>query len=107
MTPPVEWQDWLSDGFYRIRIAKTALAKLETLPEGTQERLRQMLIDIAEVADAQPAGDPGRGLSAHGPLLQLSLGRVSVRYSIDEPTRTLTVEHLVLLDDAEALSRTG
>jgi mRNA-degrading endonuclease RelE of RelBE toxin-antitoxin system len=95
MTPP-PWTDWLTESVFRIHIAPVAAEKLSQLPPDTQQRLRQMLHDIAELADLVPpstartwrAGDGGS-------LLLLRLGRVGVRYSINEESRTLTIEHLI------------
>jgi hypothetical protein len=43
--------------------------------------------------------------SGASPLLTLQLGRIFVRYSISEDTRTVTIEHVVLLDDDSPLER--
>ena len=96
MTP---WSDWITDSCFRIRVAPAAAVKLAQLPVETQQRLRHMLQDIAELADLVPP-TTGHSWSLGGAqLLQLQLGRVSVRYSISEESRTLTVEHVILLDD--------
>lgn len=96
------WSDWLTPSYFRIRIAPAAARKLELLPEETQERLRQMLQDIAELADLLPPSSrtsfrPGDALS----LLRLQLGRADVRYSISEESRTLAVEHVILAEEGE------
>jgi hypothetical protein len=105
MTPP--WSDWITDSCFRIRVAPAAAVKLSQLPGETQQRLRQMLQDIAELADVAPLAT-GRSWSMGGTqLLQLQLGRVTVRYSISEESRTLTIEHVILLDDDQDLSETG
>src|SRR5207248_1936621 len=44
------WQDWLTDSFFRIRVAPAAAQKLRALSQDLQDRLRQMLHDIAELA---------------------------------------------------------
>jgi len=41
------------------------------------------------------------------PLLTLQLGRVCVRYSISDESRTLSIEHVIFLDDEEPLGQTG
>ncbi|MCA1825746.1 MAG: hypothetical protein LC689_02260, partial [Myxococcales bacterium] len=52
MTP--RWTDWLTGTFFRIRVSPAAAEKLNQLSEDTQIRLRQMLNDIAELADLVP-----------------------------------------------------
>ena len=106
MTAP-DWNDWLTDAFFRIRVSMAAAAKLRLLPQETQLRLRQMLQDIAELADlVPPSTAESWRVAGKSPLLQLQLGRVCVRYSINEESRTLAVEHVVALDEDE-LSRAG
>ncbi len=102
------WSDWLTESFFRIRVSPAAAEKLGSLPDETQQRLRQMLQDIAELADLVPPG-PEQSWRADGgsPLLALQLGRVSVRYSINEESRTLAVEHLIVLGETEGLERAG
>jgi hypothetical protein len=91
-----EWADWLTPSLFRVRVAKTAGEELRRQPPDVQDRIRAMLTDIAELADLMPVetsrawGNDGR---QH--LLQLQLGKVSVRYSINEQTRTLGVEHVI------------
>jgi hypothetical protein len=101
------WTDWLTDGFFRIHVSRTAARKLGALPPRDQERLRQMLYDITSLIDVLPPGAPrswrDRGKPA---LLELQLGRVSVRYFIDEASRTLTVEH-VIIPERRGLHRVG
>ena len=78
-------------------------------PEATSLRLRQMLQDIAELADLVPPST-GRAWTASdgSTLLQLQLGRVSVRYSISEENRTLTIEHVIVPQEEPAdLEPTG
>lgn len=106
MTPPL-WADWLTESCFRIRVAPAAVEKLEQLPVSTQNRLKQMLNDIAELADLVPPST-ARGWTGNEStcLLNLHLGRVLVRYSITEDDRTLTLEHVVIPDD-DALDQTG
>lgn len=107
MSPP--WTDWLTESFFRIRVSPAAAAKLDQLAEATTLRLRQMLQDIAELADLVPPST-GRSWTASdaGALLQLQLGRISVRYSISEENRTLTIEHVIVpSEDLAALEPTG
>jgi hypothetical protein len=105
VTPP-PWTDWLTQSFFRIRIAAPAAAKLEQLTAETQSRLRQMLQDIAELADLVPPGAAQDWKSDDtASLLQLQMGRVNVRYSINEENRTLTIEHVIV--PVEELDQTG
>jgi mRNA-degrading endonuclease RelE of RelBE toxin-antitoxin system len=100
---PVGWTDWLTDSFFRVRASPAAAEKLDQLPPETQYRLRQMIQEITELADLTPP-NTGHVWSASGtsPLLTLQLGRINVRYSISEDTRTVTIEHVVVLDDDDA-----
>jgi hypothetical protein len=104
----VGWTDWLTDSFFRVRASQAAVEKLEQLAPEMQERLRQMLQEITELADLTPP-NTGRVWVAGGPspLLTLQLGRICVRYSISEDTRTVTVEHVVLMNDDPPLDRAG
>jgi hypothetical protein len=104
---PTVWTDWLTESFFRVRASSAAAEKLNQLPPETQQRLRQMLQDITELADLTPV-NTGRAWVASGasPLLTLQIGRVCVRYSISEDTRTLTIEHVIVLEDEE-LGRTA
>ena len=97
------WSDWLTESFFRVRVSGAAAEKLRALPAAIQQRLQQMLHDIAELADLVPPQAasnwrPGDALQ----LLQLQLGRVTVRYSINEESRTLAVEHVIAPDDLVA-----
>ena len=107
MTPP--WTDWLTGSFFRIRVSAAAAEKLSHLGEETQLRLRQMLQDIAELADlVPPSTSRGWNASDGTQLLQLHVGRVTVRYSIDEGSRTLRIEHVVVpTDSADDLESVG
>lgn len=102
MTPPPPWTDWLTESFFRIRVAPVAAQKLERLAPEKQQRLRQMIRDIAELADLVPpsTGSSWRAGDAKS-LLQLRLGRIDVRYSISEENRTLTIEHVNIPDSDE------
>jgi hypothetical protein len=105
MTPPA-WTDWLTQSFFRIRVAPPAAEKLEQLLPETQVRLRQMLQDIAELADLVSPGTAQNWKSdGTATLLQLQMGRVNVRYSVDEESRTLTLEHVIV--PGEELEETG
>ena len=103
------WTDWLTNSFFRIRVAPAAARKLERLPEETQSRLRHMFQDITELADLTPANGGHRSWMSGSmpPLLSLQISRVCVRYSISEESRTLSIEHVILLDDEEALGQTA
>jgi hypothetical protein len=96
----------LTQSFFRIRVAPLAAEKLEQLPADTQLRLRHMVHDIAELADLVPPGAAQNWKSDDtASLLQLQMGRVNVRYSIDEERRTLTIEHVIV--PREELGETG
>jgi hypothetical protein len=92
MTSSSSWTDWLTPSLYRIRIAPAAAEELRRLPPGVQQRVRVMLTEIAELADLMPIETTQ---SWGEKLLQLTVGRASVRYSISEGTRTLAIEHVV------------
>jgi len=104
MTLP--WSDWLTDSLFRIRVSSAAAEKLGLLRPETQLRLRQMLQDIAELADLVPFRTPEPWRGQISPLLQLQVGRVTVRYSINEESRTLAVEHVIIPGESE-LKSTG
>jgi hypothetical protein len=107
VTPP-PWNDWLTNSFFRIRVSSAAAEKLRRLPVETQRRLRQMLQDITELADLTPPNVAHTWMSAGTPpLLTLQLHRVHVRYAITEESRTLSIEHVIVLDDEEPLGQTG
>ena len=105
---PVGWTDWLTDSFFRVRALPPAVEKLDQLPSETQHRLRQMIQEITELADLTPP-NTGHVWNERGasPLLTLQLGRIFVRYRISEDTRTVTIEHVVVLDDDSPLERAG
>jgi len=105
---PLSWTDWLTNSFFRIRVAPAAMAKIGNLSSQTQQRLRLMLQDITELADLTPPNAEQTWMSGQEPpLLSLQLGRVSVRYTISEESRTLTVHHVIGQDDSEPIGRTG
>lgn len=102
------WTDWLTNSFFRIRVAPAAAVKLGRLSAGTQNRLRQMLHDITELADLTVPHISQSWMTGDAPmLLTLQLGRVIVRYSISEENRTLTIHHITGEDDEESLEQTG
>src|SRR3954468_10948960 len=97
MPPLPTWNDWLTQSFFRIRISLAAAEKLRELPGALQMKVRSMLEEIAELAALSPAVTAHTWIASFSrPLLQLRLGRVSVHYAIDEETRTLSVEHVVV-----------
>jgi mRNA-degrading endonuclease RelE of RelBE toxin-antitoxin system len=100
---PTVWSDWLTESFFRVRASPAAAEKLSQLAPETQQRLRQMIQEITELADLTPP-NTGTTWVASGPpqLLTLHLGRVCVRYSISEDTRTLFIQHVILLEEDEA-----
>ena len=98
------WSDWLTNSFFRVRAAPAAAEKLCELPPETQQRLRQMIQEITELADLTPANTGTIWVASGAPqLLTLQLGRVCVRYLISEDTRTLSIEHVILLEEDEDL----
>jgi mRNA-degrading endonuclease RelE of RelBE toxin-antitoxin system len=109
MTPPLEWQDWLTSSFYRVRVAPAALEKIRALPDPTQMQLHQMLSEIADIADLAAPSYEGRGWSHDHPgrMLCVGIGRVDVHYRIDEEKRTLTVEHVIAPKTDEPIGQTG
>jgi hypothetical protein len=98
----IAWTDWLTPSLYRVRVAPGAAEELRRLTPAAQQRVRQMLTEIAELADVMPV-EASRSWGSK--LLHLNLGKVSVRYSISEETRTLSVEHVV--PPPEELDQTG
>jgi hypothetical protein len=102
------WTDWLTNSFFRIRVAPAAAAKLDRLSGDLQTRLRQMFQDITELVDLTPPNTGQSWMSGGAPpLLSLQIGRVCVRYSISEDSRTLSIQHVILLNDEEPLGQTG
>jgi mRNA-degrading endonuclease RelE of RelBE toxin-antitoxin system len=100
MSSRPSWNDWITPSFYRIRVSMAAAEKLRRLPDDVQHRLKDMLEDIAEIAASTPAGlAHAWNTSFNRPLLQLRLGRTTLRYAIDEDTRTISVEHVVVPDE--------
>jgi mRNA-degrading endonuclease RelE of RelBE toxin-antitoxin system len=107
MTPP-PWVDWLTASCFRIRVAPAAAEKLGRLPPETQERLRQMLQDIAELADLVPPATGRSWMAGVGEtLLKLRMGKVDVRYSLSQESRTLTIEHVIVPDKVAGFGNTG
>jgi mRNA-degrading endonuclease RelE of RelBE toxin-antitoxin system len=96
------WTDWLTPSLYRVRVAAGAAEELRRLPDPAQQRVRMMLNEIAELADLMPV-ETSRSWGEK--LLSLNIGRVSVRYTISEETRTLCIEHVV--PPPEELDQTG
>ena len=98
------WNDWLTRSFFRVRVSLAAAEKLRRLPSAQQDKLKEMLEDIAEIAASAPAGlAHAWNTSFSRPLLQLRHGRVTLRYAIDEDTRTISVEHVVVPEAPVAL----
>jgi len=75
-----------SPGGVRLEVAPSAMVSLLGLQDETQHRLQQMLFDIAD------ASQPGSW-----PLvpLYLTLGRTTVRYSLDALKVAIVVHHVV------------
>ena len=82
-------------GSYRIEIAPAALSVLRRMPPDAQERLRQMLLDVASLAEGMALQhEDWRGPNDSNQLLHLMMGQSSIRYSLDDAGRTLTVQHI-------------
>ena len=100
--------DWIAPSFFRIRASTAAAAKLVRLQMDVQDRLRMMLEEITELASISPPRTDNSWLSDNlPPLLTLQMGRVCVRYAISDESRTLSIEHVIFLDDEEPLGQTG
>ncbi len=90
------WSDWLTPSSFRVRISLAAAERLRALPASEQQKLREMIEEIAELAAAMAPSVSHWWLpTLKRPLLQLRSGRITVRYALDEDTRTLSVEHVV------------
>ena len=75
-----------SPGGVRLEVAASAMMSLLLLDDETQQRLQQMLLEIADT-----------NLSRSWPRvpLQLTLGRTTVRYSLDPGKPAIIVDHVV------------
>lgn len=93
------WEDWPTRSSYRIRIAPRAARRLGALSPERQHRVQAMIEDVADLAALLP--ESGRRFRDAAPLLDLRLGKLSVRYRIDEEARTISIEHLVGADPAD------
>lgn len=104
----VVWRDWMTESFFRVRVATAAAEKLASLPDETQLRLRQMLNDIAELTDRDlQSGARAWRAPPKTSLLHLQLGRVTIRYTISEESRTLSVEHVIVPAHEPDLEQVG
>ena len=74
----------------RLEVAAPAMMSLLVLDDQTQRRLQQMLVEIA---------DTNLALSWPRVPLQLTLGRTTVRYSLDPGTPAIVVDHVVTPED--------
>ena len=100
MSSRPSWNDWITPSFFRIRVSMAAAEKLRRLPDDIQLKLKEMLEDIAEIAASTPVGlAHAWNTSFNRPLLQLRLGRITLRYAIDEDTRTISVEHVLVPEE--------
>jgi mRNA-degrading endonuclease RelE of RelBE toxin-antitoxin system len=81
------WNDWITPSFFRIRVSMAAAEKLRRLHDNEQQKLKEMLEEIAEIAASTPVG------LAHARNTSFK------RYAIDEDTRTISVEHVVIPED--------
>ncbi len=96
------WNDWLTESMYRVRISLRAAERLRSLSSATQQKLRDMIEDIAELAALSTESTRRAwNVSFSRPLLELRVDNVSLRYRIDEDARTLAIEHVVVLDEPE------
>ena len=94
------WNDWITASSFRIRVTMAAAERLRRLEAKEQQKLKEMLEEIAEIAASTPVGlAHAWNTSFNRPLLQLRFGRTTVRYAIDEDTRTIAVEHVVIPED--------
>jgi hypothetical protein len=80
------WTWARSPGGVRLEVAPSAMVTLLVLDDDTQQRLQHMLFDIADAS--APESWPRVPLS-------LSLGRTTVRYSLDPQKVAIVVEHVV------------
>ncbi len=104
MTP--SWQEWQTASDFRIRVAPAAVERLAQLSPEVQTRLRQMMQDIAELAQMSPSRIGLWRAEESRQLLHLRLGRIDVRYTISAQDRTLIVEHVVVPQGGD-LDQTG
>jgi hypothetical protein len=70
----------------RLEVAPAAMMALLVLDEDTQQRLQQMLFEIAD--GSEPQSWP------RVPLF-LTLGRTTVRYSLDPAKVAIVIDHVV------------
>jgi hypothetical protein len=75
-----------SPGGVRLEVAPRAMVTLLVLDDATQQRLQHMLFEIADTSE--PRSWP------RVPLL-LTLGRTTVRYSLDAPKLAIVIDHVV------------
>jgi hypothetical protein len=84
-----------SDTVCSVAAADALLARADE-----QQKLKEMLEEIAEIAASTPVGlAHAWNTSFNRPLLQLRLGRITLRYAIDEDTRTISVEHVLVPEE--------
>ena len=75
-----------SPGGVRLEVAPSAMVSLLVLDDETQQRLQHMLFEIADASE--PHSWPWV------PLL-LTLGRTTVRYSLDAHKVAIVIDHVV------------
>ena len=80
------WSWARSPGGVRLEVAPSAMMSLLVLGNEIQQRLQQMLFDIAD-ASLPPSWPPV-------PLF-LTLGRTTVRYSLDAQKEAIVIHHVV------------
>ncbi len=83
---PTRWGWARSPGGVRLEVAPSAMMSLLVLDDETQQRLQHMLFEIADASD--PASWPSV------PLF-LTLGRTTVRYSLDASKSAIVIDHVV------------
>jgi len=82
----MRWVWARSPGGVRLEVAPSAMMSLLVLDDATQQRLQQMLFDIADASD--PASWP------RVPLF-LTLGRTTIHYSLDAAKASIVIDHVV------------
>src|SRR5947208_1555529 len=93
-------------GIYWAPLVRWAAAAemLSQLSRASRTRCGQMIEEITELAELPPANTGMTLVADAAPqLLTLQLGRVCVRYSISEDTRTLSIEHVIVIDEDDDL----
>lgn len=101
MTPPI-WQDWTTGSRFHIAIATQAREKLSRLPAGDQARLRAVLHELAELAELIPISNGGLWRNGTRTLLQTRVGYTTIRYTVSDSERTISVEDVLPEGEGES-----